>query len=107
MAPASYQTFYPDNVQTEAGSDGWSQAPVPGWGQNLNWVGRRRIAVNGLGGPTAISGLGAIEMGRSYGPVYVGTGADAEPDPTRNMKIALGLVAAYFVVAYISSHSKA
>ena len=63
-------------------SPGWSIAPVPGWGENPNLTGPFYKAANGLGAP-------AISMGRSYGPVYVGTGEDA-PKPTMAAKIMLG-----------------
>jgi len=64
LTPYAFQTFYPEEPY-HAGSSGWSRANVPGWGQNSLLQGPARLAT------------GAVEVGRSYGPVYVGTGEDA------------------------------
>lgn len=45
-----YKTFQPDNWQ-HAGSQGWSSAPVPGWGNNPNLQMFARRAMDGLGCP--------------------------------------------------------
>lgn len=50
VTPQYYEMLQPDGP-FEAGSPGWSSAPVPGWGANPNLVGPPRWAVNGLGEP--------------------------------------------------------
>ena len=56
--PTYYQTFQPD-TPFHAGSEGWTKAPWPTWGDNPNLAGRQRLATDGLGSVLAISGLGA------------------------------------------------
>lgn len=56
--PTYYQTFQPD-TPFHAGSQGWTKAPWPTWGDNPNLAGRQRLATDGLGSVVAISGLGA------------------------------------------------
>lgn len=64
IKPEYYRMFQPDSPW-HAGSSGWKDAPVPGWGRNPNLVGPPRLAVNGLGAyfapeyERAINGLGA------------------------------------------------
>ena len=40
--------FQPEGAW-HAGAEGWSVAPYPGWGENPNLVGPKRLAVEGLG----------------------------------------------------------
>lgn len=40
--------FQPEGAW-HAGAPGWSEAPYPGWGENPNLVGPKRLAVEGLG----------------------------------------------------------
>lgn len=54
--------FQPEGAW-HAGAPGWSEAPYPGWGENPNLVGPKRLAVEGLGMTDAAAtnlGLGAI-----------------------------------------------
>jgi len=48
LAPEYYASDQPDGP-FRTGATGWSRAPWPGWGQNPNQAGPRRIAVDGLG----------------------------------------------------------
>lgn len=40
--------FQPEGAW-HAGAPGWSVAPYPGWGENPNLVGPKRLGVEGLG----------------------------------------------------------
>jgi len=40
--------FQPEGAW-HAGAPGWSEAPYPGWGENPNLVGPKRLGVEGLG----------------------------------------------------------
>lgn len=48
LNPSYYQMLQPESAW-HAGAPGWSEAPYPGWGENPNLVGPRRLAVEGLG----------------------------------------------------------
>jgi len=43
-----YQMLNPESAW-HAGAEGWSMAPVPGWGENPALVGPKRLGVEGLG----------------------------------------------------------
>lgn len=78
--PTYYQTYQPDTA-FHAGAPGWSLAPWVTWGSNPNLAGRRRLATDGLGAITAISGLGETTL--SFPPASVSP-----------LRAALGTVAA-------------
>jgi len=48
LNPSYYQMLQPESAW-HAGAPGWSEAPYPGWGENPNLVGPRRLAIEGLG----------------------------------------------------------
>lgn len=66
IEPGYYEMLQPDSPW-HAGAEGWSSAPEPGWGENPNLVGPPRLAVNGLGGVRAVSGLGSSPDGLGGG----------------------------------------
>ncbi len=73
ITPSYYQMLQPSSPW-HAGAPGWATAPFPGWGENPNLVGPRRLATNGLGGCGCAGGLG--EEGEPqdptmYAPVLV------------------------------------
>jgi hypothetical protein len=60
--PSFYQMFQPEGAW-HAGAPGWSEAPYPGWGENPNLVGPKRLGVEGLGMDDATTmkvGMGVI-----------------------------------------------
>ena len=61
LNPSYYQMHQPESAW-HAGAPGWSEAPYPGWGENPNLVGPRRLAVEGLGDTPAVA----------YAPLVVG-----------------------------------
>ena len=91
IKPQYYQMHMPDSPW-HAGSEGWKDAPWPTFGVNPNLVGPPRLAVEGLGSPSAmgayfkpeyeraISGLGLGDIRRvsTYRPVD-GMGAYFKP----------------------------
>lgn len=62
IKPSYYQMFQPESAW-HAGAEGWSVAPYPGWGQNPNLVGPKRLAVEGLGDDAMTMKLGLATLG--------------------------------------------
>lgn len=64
LTPDFYQTYQHENWQ-HPGSDGWSTAPVPGWGENPNLQMFSRIAVGQdvASSMDMIKTLGAVALG--------------------------------------------
>ncbi len=66
--PSFYQMFQPEGAW-HAGAPGWSEAPYPGWGENPNLVGPKRLAVEGLGMTdtatqnTVLAAMAAVSIG--------------------------------------------
>lgn len=77
ITPGYYQMYQPDSPW-HAGASGWRDAPVPGWGENPNLVGPKRVGVEGLGG-CGCSGVGDAAT----------TAAPAATGMSSNMKGAL------------------
>lgn len=48
LNPSYYQMLQPESAW-HPGAPGWSTAPYPGWGENPNLVGPKRLGVEGLG----------------------------------------------------------
>lgn len=64
LNPSFYQMFQPEGAW-HAGAPGWSEAPYPGWGENPNLVGPKRLGVEGLGmddTTTAKLGMGLMAV---------------------------------------------
>ena len=74
VTPEFYQMFTP-GTPWHAGAEGWSVAPVPGWGDNPNLVGPPLLAVEGLGAyyknqfTRPIAGLGAYYKNQFTRPI--------------------------------------
>ena len=74
VTPEFYQMFTPD-TPWHAGAEGWSVAPVPGWGDNPNLVGPPLLAMEGLGAyyrnqlVRPIAGLGAYYRNQLLRPI--------------------------------------
>lgn len=87
ITPDYYRMGMPDSPY-HAGSPGWKDAPVPGWGQNPGVMGPRRLAVNGLGGCgcKGASGLGNDGLG-------LGTDAPAQGMSPAVFVLGIGVVA--------------
>jgi len=62
LNPSYYQMFQPEGAW-HAGAEGWSVAPYPGWGQNPNLVGPKRLAIEGLGDDVTVMKLGMLGFG--------------------------------------------
>lgn len=62
LNPSYYQMFQPESAW-HSGAEGWSVAPYPGWGQNPNLVGPKRLAVEGLGDDATRVNLGIAAIG--------------------------------------------
>jgi hypothetical protein len=60
--PSYYQMYQPESAW-HSGAEGWSVAPYPGWGQNPNLVGPKRLAVEGLGDDAMTMKLGMAALG--------------------------------------------
>jgi hypothetical protein len=56
LTPEFYRTFQPDSWQ-HAGSSGWTQANVPGWGENPNLQMFARRGTDGLSDTMKTTGL--------------------------------------------------
>lgn len=72
LKPSYYQMLNPEGAW-HAGAPGWSQAPYPGWGENPNLVGPKRLAVEGLGLDIQVSDTRACQDDRQKG-VLIGVG---------------------------------
>ncbi len=70
LNPSYYQMLQPESAW-HAGAPGWSEAPYPGWGENPNLVGPRRLAVEGLGALTSDQQK-ALLIGAGYVAVAAG-----------------------------------
>jgi len=54
LNPSYYQMLNPESPW-HPGAPGWSVAPYPGWGENPNLVGPKRLGVEGLGLDIAVA----------------------------------------------------
>lgn len=54
LNPSYYQMLNPESPW-HPGAEGWSVAPYPGWGENPNLVGPKRLGVEGLGIDIAVT----------------------------------------------------
>lgn len=54
LNPSFYQMLNPESAW-HPGAEGWSVAPVPGWGENPALVGPARLAAEGLGLEISVS----------------------------------------------------
>jgi hypothetical protein len=73
ITPAYYEMLQPSSPW-HAGAPGWATAPFPGWGENPNLVGPRRLATHGVGGcgcSGAVGADGEPSSPESYVPVVV------------------------------------
>jgi len=62
LNPSYYQMFQPESAW-HSGAEGWSVAPYPGWGQNPNLVGPKRLGVEGLGDDADSMKIGMLGIG--------------------------------------------
>lgn len=79
--------------QLPAGTPGWQNAPVPGWGINPLRAGPRRVGVGAYAQP-ACNGCGVyddnVPLNSAVLPRYVPIGADASAEQTSYGAVALG-----------------
>jgi hypothetical protein len=103
IKPEYYRMHQPDSPW-HAGSEGWKDAPWPGWGQNPNLVGPPRLAVEGLGAYYApvyekpISGLGS---GCGCGAASSDTSASDAAANKLSGALLIGLGAAVIIGGFI------
>lgn len=71
LNPSYYQMLQPESPW-HPGGQGWSTAPVPGWGENPALVGPARLAVEGLGADDAAAALCSNDRakGVTYGVAF-------------------------------------
>lgn len=90
MSPGYYQ-------QLPAGTPGWQDAPVPGWGINPLRAGPRRVGVGAYASPVYSDN---VPQNSAVLPHYVPIGADAASEQTTYGVVALA--AAGGIVAGLS-----
>lgn len=76
LNPSYYQMLNPEGAW-HPGADGWSVAPVPGWGENPALVGPKRMAVHGLGLDISVSNGKVDCVGDRRTGLLIGVGVGA------------------------------
>jgi len=75
LNPSYYRMLQPGDPW-HAGAEGWSVAPVPGWGQNPALVGPSMLAVEGLGLSVSVADGADCGADRRTG-ILIGAGLGA------------------------------
>lgn len=86
--PPGYYEQFQIGSPLEEGTEGWSKAPWPGWGQNANLIGPKQIAIgatpDGLGAYYSAA-RAAQDLAKN---INQGVGADA-PAPSKGAWVIL------------------